>query len=106
MKRYGYSKETDFTRKQISVIYVKAKSGVLKVEKWFMSELYNLADYIGYDDNGIIEWREMQVKEILKVVFENDIKKAQELIGIIADDWFNSSSIEKQIKCDRMSFVA
>lgn len=32
MKRYGSNKTTEFTKKQISVIYSKAKSEELKVE--------------------------------------------------------------------------
>lgn len=34
MKNYGAMKATEFTRKQIGVIYSKAKKGELKIEKW------------------------------------------------------------------------
>lgn len=51
MKQYGLMKATEFTKKQVNVIFAKAKHGELKVEKWFISELYTLADYYNYDDN-------------------------------------------------------
>ena len=45
MKNYGANKATEFSKKQISVIYGMAKRVELKVEKWVMSDLYDLADY-------------------------------------------------------------
>ena len=47
MKQKGPYKSTEFTRKQINVLYGKAKSGELKVEKWVMKEFYDLAEYRG-----------------------------------------------------------
>lgn len=106
MKQYGSCKATEFTKKQINVVYGKAKSGDLKVEKWFINELYNLADYYGYDDNRTVECDERVVKEILKAVFENDNEKAQTLINETADDWYESYGRKTQAKCDRTVFVA
>ena len=42
MKVYGTYFATEFTKKQINVIYGKAKNGELKVEKWFIRDLYEL----------------------------------------------------------------
>ena len=81
MKEYGFNKATEFTKKQIGVIYYKAKSGELKVEKWFMSFLYDLADYYGTDSNRLVEERESEVLKILDNVFSNKIDEAQELIN-------------------------
>lgn len=106
MKQYGAMKATEFTKKQINVIYGKAKSGALKVEKWFITELYNLADYYGFDDNRSVEADEREVKLILEAVFANDNVKAQKLIEKTADRWFNSYSRKNQAKCDRNAFVA
>lgn len=106
MKQYGAKKATDFTEKQISVIYANAKRGALKVEKWFLNELYDLATYIGYDDNRSVERDEKAVKEILEAVFANEIEKAQSLIDYTTNDWYNSYGRKTQEKCDRNVFVA
>ena len=106
MKLYGAFKATEFTKKQINVVFAKAKSGDLKIEKWFMGELYNLADYYGYDDNRSVEDSEGEVKEILEAVFLNDLTKAQELICKIADNWYSLYGRKTQAKCDRTLFVA
>lgn len=106
MKQYGAMKATEFSKKQISVIYGKAKAGQLKVEKWFMSELYNLADYYGYDDNRTVEFSEMEVKEILNAVFANNNDDAQALINYCTEKWFNAYGKKTQAKCDRTLFVA
>lgn len=106
MKQYGANKATEFTRKQVNVVFAKAKSGTLKIEKWFVNELYVLADYYGYDDKCEVERSERQVKQILEAVFDNDIEKAQSLINEAEDDWFNSYSRKTQAKCNRTAFVA
>nr|DAI55022.1 MAG TPA: hypothetical protein [Caudoviricetes sp.] len=106
MKQYGFNKATEFSKSQISVVYGKAKRGEIKVEKWFISELYNLADYFGYDDNHSVEQSEREVKEILKAVFENDNEEAQMLINETADKWFSLYGKKTQAKCDRTVFVA
>ena len=48
MKRYGLNKATEFTRKQVNIIYRNAKQGNLKVEKWMMNRMYDLSDYSDY----------------------------------------------------------
>jgi len=105
MKNYGSKKATEFTRKQINAIFINAKNGNLKVEKWFMNELYVLADYFGFDDNRTVEHQERSVKNILEAVFANNYEEAQNIINETADDWFNSYSRKNQAKCDRNIFV-
>ena len=39
MRNYGANKATEFTKKQINVIFAKAKAGELKVESWIMKKL-------------------------------------------------------------------
>ena len=80
MKNYGGRKATEFTKKQVSVVYGAAKRGELKVEKWYMSHLYNLADFYGYDDNGTAATNESYVLPILNAVFAGEMEAAQELI--------------------------
>ena len=75
MRNYGANKATEFTKKQIGVIYRMAKNGELKVEKWVISDFYDLADYYGYDDNGSVEASERKIKKILDAVFEKTTKK-------------------------------
>lgn len=81
VKRYGANKATEFTRKQINVLYRLAKQGELKIEKWVMSVFYDLSDYYGYDDNGSIERCEQQIKQILDFVFSENMEEAQEAIN-------------------------
>lgn len=105
MKQYGAMFATEFTKKQINVIFAKAKSGALKVEKWFISELYNLADFYGYDDNRGVAAQERNVLNILEAVFANDNETAQTLISETANDWFKSYGNKNRAKCDRNIFV-
>lgn len=88
MRNYGANKATEFTKKQIGAIYRMAKNGELKVEKWVISDFYDLADYYGYDDNGSVEASERKIKKILDAVFEKDNEKAQELINDYTEKTF------------------
>lgn len=101
MKQYGANKATEFSRKQISAIYSKAKSGELKVEKWIMNRLYDLADYYGYDDNRSVERSEVKVLEILDAVFGGDLAKAQELIDSFTESEYNDLGIKAQKSANR-----
>lgn len=76
MRNYGANKTTEFTKKQIGVIYRMAKNGELKVEKWVISDFYDLADYYGYDDNRNVEASEKKIKKILDAVFEKKQRKS------------------------------
>lgn len=104
MKQYGPNKATEFSKKSLSPLYRAAKAGDLKVEKWFVSELYNLADYYGYDYNGLVADEERDVKKILERVFANDWAKAQELINSATEYWFSRFSPKAQKSFDR-SFI-
>lgn len=101
MRQYGYFKATEFTKKQINVIFAKAKKGELKVEKWYIQYLYRLADYYGYDDNKSAEHDEFEVLRILENVFSGNLKRAQELINSTAEHWFNLYSQKRQAELDR-----
>lgn len=80
MKQKGPYKSTEFTRKQINVLYGKAKSGELKVEKWVIKEFYDLAEYRGYDDNRNVERSERSILQILDAMFAGRLKDTQKLI--------------------------
>jgi hypothetical protein len=80
MKTYGAMKATEFSKKQIGVIYRNAKAGTLKVETWMMNMLYRLADYYSYDDNGSVADSERQVLRILDKVFAGEMAEAQTII--------------------------
>lgn len=101
MRHYGANKATEFTRKQIGVIFANAKQGNIRVEKWLMSELYNLADYYGYDHNGSVERDEAHVLKILDYVFSGDTEKAQAEIDWFADHTFNLFSEKRKASVDR-----
>lgn len=101
MKEYGSKKATEFTKKQIGVIYRMAKNGELRVEKWVMSDLYNLADYFGYDDNGSVAESEKKVLQILEAVFGNKAEKAQELIDKYTEKTFELLSRKNKENADR-----
>ena len=72
MKNYGMNKATEFTKKQISCLYGAAKRGELKIEKWIITEFYDLADYYGYDDNRSVEEAERDILAIINSYFEKD----------------------------------
>ena len=105
MKQYGFFKATDFTKKQVGVVFARAKSGALKIEKWFIQELYNLADYYGYDDNCSVARQEREVKSILDAVFANDMETAQRLIDDTTQKWYDSYGKKTKATCDRAEFV-
>ena len=106
MKVYGTYFATEFTKKQINVIYGKAKNGELKVEKWFIRDLYELAEYYGHDFNRSTESLERTVKKILELVFSVDIEEAQVLINETEDDWYSRYGKKTKAQCDRDVFVA
>lgn len=101
MKQYGAMKATEFTRKQISMIYAKANSGELAVEKWYISKLYDLADYYSYDYNGSVAYHEFFIKKIINAVFENNIEEAQRLINEDTEREYNAYSYKQKSKFDR-----
>ena len=101
MKQYGAFKATEFTARQISAIYRKAKNGELNVEKWVINRFYELADYYNYDDNGSIAEEETKINEILASVFANDLITAQELINKYTKETFGLLSAKRQAKCDK-----
>lgn len=101
MKRYGFNKATEFSKKQIGVIYANAKNGNIKVEKWVISEFYDLADYYGYDDNRGVEEQEQKILRILDAVFDRNYESAQRKIDLFTESAFNLMSSKYQSKADR-----
>lgn len=101
MKRYGSRVATEFTKKQIGVIYGMAKRAELKIEKWVMSDFYDAADYYGYDDNRSMEDEEREIMAILDAVFSNDETKAQELIDRFTEKHWMLMGRKTQARCDR-----
>lgn len=101
MKSYGAMKATEFTRKQIGVIFGMAKRNELKVEKFIISNLYDLADFYGYDDNGSVAANERKIKDILDNVFAGNMEKAQMLINEYTEFHFNHLGRNAQKNADR-----
>ncbi len=101
MKQYGFNKTTEFTRKQIGAIYMAAKNGELKVEKWVMNDFYDLADYYGYDSNKTVERAELEILKIIDVVFKRNIGEAQVLINKYTKSYFMLMSRKNREKADR-----
>ena len=89
MKRYGMNQTTEFTKKQINVVYVKAKNGELKVEKWVIEEMYELADFYGIDYNKSVERDEQTILKILETMFAGEIEECQEEI-----DWYTRTNYD------------
>lgn len=105
MKAYGANKATEFTRKQIGVIYRMAKNGDLNVEKWYMNRLYDLADFYGYDYNRSVEDVEGRILKILEKVFAGETSEVQDLISADAERSYNLYGRKMQARCNREMFV-
>ena len=105
MKAYGFKKATEFSKKQIGVIYRLAKNGDIKIEQWIMSNFYDLADYFGYDDNGGIAEDEAKILKILDAAFAGRIDEVQERINDYTEDRFEHISKKYQKTVNR-AFVA
>ena len=69
------------TRKQIDVIFSKAKAGELNVEKWMMKTLYGLSDMKDLPYTTYVE-----IKHILDDVFSGNISNAQRLINEMTEE--------------------
>jgi hypothetical protein len=86
MKQYGRNAATEFTRKQINVIFALTKQGTLTVTKEVMGDFYELADFYGevagYDDlKAYVERCESKILTILDAVFSKNYELAQEHIN-------------------------
>lgn len=101
MLQKGFNKATEFTKKQIGVLYRLAKNKDLKIEKWVMEDFYNLANYYSYDSNGSVEKRERRILLILNNVFSNNLETAQEQINDYTETTFETLTREKQKNADR-----
>lgn len=102
MKTYANGmKTTEFTKKQINVIYSMAKQEKLQIEKWYMSNLYDLADYYNYDSNGSVEFEERFILNILRNVFEGNLEEAQKLITSETNRVFDLISTKRSKDFDR-----
>lgn len=102
MKAYANGmKATNISRKQIGVIFGKAKRGELKVQKFVMSDFYDIADFYNYDDNGNVERAEAQIRRILDEVFAGNDQKAQELIDSYTEMLFSQLGVKAQQKANR-----
>lgn len=101
MKQYGAMKATEFTKKQINVIFRMAKNGELKVQKFVINDMYNLADFYGYDDNKNAERSEVKIMNILDNVFSGNVEKSQDLIDEYTEWLFGNLSMKYQQKADR-----
>ena len=107
MRQYGNGmKATEFSKKQISVIYAMAKKGELKVEKWYMNYLYDLAEYYGHDDNGSVELTERHINRMLEKVLAHDIEGAQKDITWHTEHEYNLFGRKTKANCDRTVFIA
>lgn len=106
MKTYGngYS-ATEFTAKQVNVIYGKAKAGDLKIEKWLMSNIYDMAGFYGIDWSKTAELEEKRIMDILEAVFKNDMDQAQKCVDIYTDMQWNRLSLKRQREIDRTLYV-
>lgn len=101
MLQKGFNKATEFTKKQIFVLYRLGKNKDLKIEKWVIEDFYNLADYYGYDDNGSVEKSERKILLILNNVFSNNLEAAQEQINDYTETTFETLTRARQQGSDR-----
>lgn len=69
------------TRKQIDVIFSKAKTGELNVEKWMMKTLYQVTETGSLPYTTYVE-----IKHILDDIFSGNISNAQRLIDEMTEE--------------------
>ncbi len=69
------------TRKQIDVIFSKAKAGELNVEKWMMNSLYRMTEMGSLPYTTYVE-----IKHMLDDVFSGNISNAQRLIDEMTEE--------------------
>lgn len=69
------------TRKQIDVIFSKAKAGELNVEKWMINSLYRMTEMGSLPYTTYVE-----IKHILDDVFSGNISNAQRLIDEMTEE--------------------
>jgi len=105
MKQYGQNQTTEFSRKQIGVIFAAAKRGDLKIEKWVISRFYGLADFYGVDWNHGIAKEEQDILAILNKVFAKNMVEAQERINLYTEQNWKTFTAKAQAKMNR-EFVA
>ena len=77
------------TKKQVNVIFAAAKREELKIERWVISEFYDVASYSGYDDNGAAEKESDEISSIVEDIFNKDIESAQNRINMFATSYMN-----------------
>lgn len=101
MRQYGRCEATEFSKKQIGVIYRNAKLGNLKVERWLMSRLYDLADFYDIDWGKQIAKEEQTVLKILDLVFGDKLEEAQKELDSYGEKIFKAMSIKNQKEANR-----
>lgn len=103
MKAYANGmKATDTSRKQVSVIFAKAKCGELKVENWVISLLYKHAEFYNFDHNGSVELEERTfVKPLVDAVFGGRIEDAQSIIDDFTENLEKNYSTKFVRNADR-----
>lgn len=99
MKVYGNGmKATEFNKKDLAPIYRMAKEGTLKVEKWFMNDLYNMADYYNFDNNGNVARYETKVLSLLTI---EDVAELQTAIDEMTESEYNLLGVKAQKSANR-----
>lgn len=98
MKQYGAKFATEFNKRDLAPIYKAAKAGDLKVEKWMMIHLYDMADFYGYDDNRSAADQE---REILNILAAESVEEKQKRIDLFTESLFSRYTEKHQKSFDR-----
>lgn len=100
MKIYANGmKSSNIKKSDLAPLYKKAKAGDVQVEKWFMSKMYDLAGFYGYDDNCTMQRFENRIERILSAKDE-----LQTVINEMTELTLQEYTLKYQSKFDR-SFV-
>lgn len=94
-------KATEFNKGQIGMIYRLAKEGKLRVERFIMSDFYDMAEYYNYDYNGSAAEAEDKIKRILEAVSSGDLEDAQAKIDAYTERTFNLLGLKAQKAANR-----
>lgn len=93
--------KSSITRKQVNVLFAKAKAGELKIERFAISAMYDLADGYFWEAGESMKEDEKNVKAAVNNVFNGKMSAAQDRINKYTAEIFGRCTEKKQAELNR-----